>query len=141
MEMGKLMALALSCGFPEPAAGWFLYFLTIPFMLAPRLLLRGATPVELALDMQPLLSWLRKRELCSSGELEGFGDCENKFLCSEVLPQVRISQEEERIPAGVSGKHQGSALVPFQLEWGITSTCCLASSAHRAQEGVHDVLG
>lgn len=39
MEMGKLMALALSCGFPKPAAGWFLYFFTIPFMLAPRLLL------------------------------------------------------------------------------------------------------
>lgn len=100
MEMGKLMALALSCGFPEPAAGWFLYFFTIPFMLAPRLLLRGATPVELALDTQPLLSWLRQGELCSSGELEGFGDCENKFLCSEVPPQVRLARRKNRsLPA------------------------------------------
>lgn len=67
MEMGKLMALALSCGFPEPAAGWFLYFFTIPFMLAPGLLLQGATRVELALDLQPWLSWLRRGELCPSG--------------------------------------------------------------------------
>lgn len=86
MEMGKLMALALSCGFPEPACRWFLYFFTILFTLAPGLLLRGAAPMELALDMQPLLSWLRKGELCSSGDLEGFGDSENKFLCSEVPP-------------------------------------------------------
>lgn len=48
--------------------------------------------MELALDTQPLLSWLRKGELWSSGELEGFGGCENKFLCSEVPPQVRSAR-------------------------------------------------
>lgn len=67
-----------------------------------------------------------------------FGDCENKFLCSEVLPQV--SQEEKRIPPGLLG-YLGSIRAQhwFQLERDITSTCCLASSAHRAQEGVQDV--
>lgn len=128
MEMGKLMALALSCGFL--AAGWFLYSFTIPF-------LGGATPVELALDTQPLLCWLRKGELCSSGELEGFGDCENKFLCSEVPPQVRLARRKNGSPQGCLGSIRAQQW--FQLAQGITSTCCLASSAHRAQDGAPGV--
>lgn len=87
--------------------------------------------MELALDTQ--LCWLRKGELCSSGELRGFGDCENEFLCSEVPPQVRLARRK-------NGSLQGClrsirAQQWFQLARGITSTCCLASSAHRAQEG------
>lgn len=93
--------------------------------------------MELALDTQPLLSWLGKGELCPSGELEGCGDCENKFLCSEVPPQVRLARRKNGSLLGCLGSIRAQHW--FQLEWGITSTCCLASSAHRAQEGVQDV--
>lgn len=93
--------------------------------------------MKLALATRPLLSWLRKGELCSSGELEGFGDCENKFLCSEVPPQVRLARRKNRSLQGCLGSIRAQHW--FQLERGRASTCCLASSAHRAWEGIHDV--
>lgn len=93
--------------------------------------------MELALDTRPLLSWPGKGELCSRGELEGFGDCENKFLCSEGPPQVRLARRKNRSLLACLGSIRAQHW--FQLERGTTGTCCLASSAHGAREGVHDV--